>query len=329
MGLQVAALRDSKNSPAPNTYSLTDYQVKVAPSVSLKFRHERSITDAGPAPHDYADKDFTRPSCEGKSFGTSRDSAWCDNGMPGPGTHDPDERATRRRPKSWSMSRSARSAGNDNGVPGAGTYMPHRPVFNQEGGHGVRSDQRSAPSYTIAGRKYIPGYGESPGPLDYGRPKDSMSRSYPAFSFRGVTAKDTRRKDPGPGAYDAWRGDSVVRASAPAFSLALKNEALVAGDGTPGPNEYYPQLDTKPGVSLKFRHEHDGKDPGPGPGSYSHLQTIYCPGSGRKGFSFGVKPKSRTADTVPGPIYETGCTTLGIAAAIPMTRKEMNQIAVL
>jgi hypothetical protein len=49
-----------------------------------------------------------------------------------------------------------------------------------------------------------------------------------------------------------------------------------------------------------------------------------------KGFTFGMKTKYKTtADMTPGPIYKIGVTTLGIAAAVPMTDRQLNQIAVL
>ena len=48
-----------------------------------------------------------------------------------------------------------------------------------------------------------------------------------------------------------------------------------------------------------------------------------------QGFSFGVKPRPKLLDQTPGPIYQVGCTTLGIAAAERLADKEMNRIAVL
>ena len=66
--------------------------------------------------------------------------------------------------------------------------------------------------------------------------------------------QDTKAKLPGPGAYEAWRGDTVIRTSAPAFSLSLKNPEPGSKDRKPGPNEYLLKLDSKPGVSIKFRH---------------------------------------------------------------------------
>ena len=53
----------------------------------------------------------------------------------------------------------------------------------------------------------------------------------------------------------------------------------------PGPQSYHVQLDSKPAVSLKFRHERVPIDPGPGPGQYSDkdfIRSIYLPSSATK-----------------------------------------------
>ena len=50
----------------------------------------------------------------------------------------------------------------------------------------------------------------------------------------------------------------------------------------------------------------------------------------RQGYSFGLKTKIKTtSDETPGPIYSIGCTTLGIAAAVPLTDAQINLVAVL
>ena len=46
-------------------------------------------------------------------------------------------------------------------------------------------------------------------PGEYGVPRNPMSRSYPAFTFRGVTPKDAKAKLPGPGAYEAINPDCL------------------------------------------------------------------------------------------------------------------------
>ena len=48
-----------------------------------------------------------------------------------------------------------------------------------------------------------------------------------------------------------------------------------------------------------------------------------------RGFSFGLRPKPSAREQVPGPIYQVGCSTLGIAAAQPIKKSEMIQVAVL
>ena len=85
---------------------------------------------------------------------------------------------------------------------------------------------------------------------------------------------------------------------------------------------------------MKFRHERVPIDPGPGPGAYSDrdfIRSVYLPCSAtKKGYSFGLKTKIKTtSDETPGPIYAIGCTTLGIAAAEPMTDEQIARVAVL
>lgn len=52
-------------------------------------------------------------------------------------------------------------------------------------------------------------------------------------------------------------------------------------------------------------------------------------GALRKGFTMQKRYKSKEVDAVPGPVYAVGCSTLGIAAAEPMTRAQMTQVVVL
>lgn len=80
-----------------------------------------------------------------------------------------------------------------------GTYF-ERELVDRSAGYGVRSDNRTAPAVGVAGRPYVPSVSETPGPLDYGVPKDPGARSKAAFSFRGVDAIDPLKKNPGPGA---------------------------------------------------------------------------------------------------------------------------------
>lgn len=52
----------------------------------------------------------------------------------------------------------------------------------------------------------------------------------------------------------------------------------------PGPAEYNLPTDSKPGVTLKFRHERTGKDTGPSPLDYADkdFRKIYMSGYTRK-----------------------------------------------
>ncbi len=144
--------------PGPNQYTV---KLDSKPAIALKFRHEREQVDPGPSPVDYADYHFRRDYKGGKTFGTSRSDQFSDNGSPGP-IYSPDIRAARPRPKSFSMPRSSRSPGSDNQVPGPGTYF-HAPVFVRDAGHGVRSDERSAPAANMAGKPYDPRVDDTPG----------------------------------------------------------------------------------------------------------------------------------------------------------------------
>lgn len=123
-----------------------------------------------------------------------------------------------------------------------------------------------------------------------------------------------------------------MRASAPSISVAFKPDDPAAREQKPGPNEYSPKhpLDAKTGVSIKSRKgwEANTKDTGPSPAEYD-LVKIYCPPGSRKGVTMGHRPKARSVESSPGPIYEVGCSTLGVAAAQPVTAAELRQVAVL
>mmetsp|Transcript_9241 Transcript_9241/g.19760 ORF Transcript_9241/g.19760 Transcript_9241/m.19760 type:complete len:457 (-) Transcript_9241:679-2049(-) len=330
MSARCVSDKEAERKPAPNAYS-PDYNPKDTPAASLKFRHASpGARDVSPGPLDYADMHFRRPASEGKTFGTSRGHADLDNGIPGPAMYCADDKAVRSSRNAWSVPRSVRDPNRDNGVPGPGNYL-HSPLLDHSAGHGIKSHNRSAPAYTFPGKPYYMRDPATPGPGEYGLPNDPMRKSSAAFTFHGVNAKDPKAKLPGPGAYEPGAAKDSVRTSAPAYSIAFKPDDPALKEKRPGPNEYTLPTESKPGVSIKFRHSFSSADPGPGPLEYADkdFRKIYCPGGSKKGFSFGLKPRPKMRDPVPGPIYQIGCTTLGIAAAQPMTQTEMQQVAVL
>ncbi|GAX82475.1 hypothetical protein CEUSTIGMA_g9902.t1 [Chlamydomonas eustigma] len=225
----------------------------------------------------------------------------------------------------------ARQRIKDDPGPGPGEYSVEDCSFHRKGkGFG-------------SGTRYKPSSDEVPGPGNYGIPRDPYLKSHPMYTFRGVTPTDPKAKIPGPGTYDSIAADKVsIRPSTASYSMPLKLEDPAMKEIRPGPQTYRPDLcrlslDSKPAVSLKFRHNGIGKfakDPGPGPLGYMDkvfLREVYSPGnSTQKGFTFGMKTKYRTtADITPGPIYKIGVTTLGISASVPMTDHQLNQIAIL
>lgn len=73
--------------------------------------------------------------------------------------------------------------------PDPGSYFTHS-VVQRQGGYSVESFRRSAPAVTI-GVRDLGGFSSStPGPSDYGVPKETVVRSSsPCYTFKGVAAK--------------------------------------------------------------------------------------------------------------------------------------------
>lgn len=81
---------------------------------------------------------------------------------PGPGEYRPDVSAVRGRKQAWTMPRSVRDPGDVRQMPGPGTYF-HGPVIDRDLGHGIRSDERSAPAFSVAGKPSTYAPAASPG----------------------------------------------------------------------------------------------------------------------------------------------------------------------
>ena len=75
----------------------------------------------------------------------------------------------------------------------------------------------------------------------------------------------------------------------------------------------------------------DRKAQEPSPQDFADFNFVKCYMGccKNRGFSFGLRPKPSAREQVPGPIYQVGCSTLGIAAAQPIKKSEMIQVAVL
>ncbi|KAG1667463.1 hypothetical protein FOA52_012218 [Chlamydomonas sp. UWO 241] len=319
---------DAEKVPAPSAYD-PKYQPKDAHAASMKYRHDMAPTDPGPGPLEYSDRVFRyTPSTQGRTFGTSRDDRRLSSTTPGP-IYQPDITSVRASHGGGKIPKAASRPDPNTNVPGPGTYYTVQ-VYDRDAGHGVQSDSRSAPAASIATRPYVSPISESPGPLDYGLPKDPQAKSAPAFSFRGVQPIDYLKSNPGPGAYEPDKAMKLVRASAPSITVAFKPEDPALKELKPAPNEYSPRSESRSGPVIKTRKgwEGAGKDRGPSPAEYD-IATIFCPPGSRKGYTFGLKPKARGVEEGPGPIYQVGCSTLGTAAAESLTPMEMRAVAVL
>lgn len=326
----------SEKKPAPNEYTLPSQQFNCqGPAASIKFRHEISGKDPGPGPGEYAvTSEGPAGAPEGKSFGVSRPGTTATNGVPGPAMYDPNHDAVKSRPAAWSMEKSMRMNNRYSTAPGPGTYL-HEPILEHPAGHGELSDNRSVPAYTFAGKTPPKRLPDSPAPCDYGLPNEPMRKSAPAYTFRTKPVPEhLKSKTPGPGAYQEGRGYTAVRPGTSSISIAhrLPENKLQKG---PAPNAYSlpsQQWDSNSGgVTIKFRHERSVDENSPAPHDYQRpdFRSIYQIGLMKKGKTFGVRHASSSREVTPGPHYKVGCTTLGIAAAEPLYKKEMDRIAVL
>jgi len=101
---------------------------------------------------------------------------------------------------------------------------------------------------------------KNPGPSEYS-PRQKLVRSTsPCFTFKGVSAKDHRVRNPAPGQYNPDRcvETESCHATAPAISLSQRLSPPKSHSRQPAPGEYdnyKPYLAMNKGlpVSLKFR----------------------------------------------------------------------------
>lgn len=332
---RTAGDRESERKPGPDAYDPTKYVSKEPRGATIKFRNDRPQTvDAGPGPGEY-NLENSRPRSEGKSFGVGRNSRRLDNGVPGPGYYAPPDAAVRRRRASWSIGKSERESSRRIEGPGPGQYV-QEPVLPRDAGHSAASDHKSAPSFTFGGRCVSSRAAANPGPGDYGFPKDPGSPAKPAYTIKGVTAKEPKAKLPGPGAYEPARADAVVRSSAPALSIAWRHEDPGAKDVKPGPGAYSPvAVDSKLGVSIKFRNRMDpDNSQNPAPHDYANKDfhgfgDYYQTPGASKGFTMGARMKDSLRDSGPGPQYSIGASTLGVAGQPSVSKANMGLTVVL
>lgn len=103
-------------------------------------------------------------------------------------------------------------------------------------------------------------------------------------------------------------------------------------DKKPGPGEYgAPQMrSSKLACSFKSKYPDKVSDT-PGPHEYADKDfcRIYMCACKSRGFSFGLKPRPATREVVPGPQYQVGASTLGIAAAGRVKKEDMGMSVVL
>ncbi|GIM17178.1 hypothetical protein Vretimale_19692 [Volvox reticuliferus] len=338
MGPKTASDRDPEKSPGP-----AEYEPKFSPRdvhvASLKFR--KGPTPPGeptPGPGEYGTPRRQRPNSEGKSFGVSRSEAIPNNGVPGPGEYGAPSIAPQRpRRASWTIGRASRDAGlRTSQNPGPGSYDVTEPLIPRDGGHSAASDHRSQPSYTFGGRQPWASPQPSPGPSDYGYPKDPGRVTKPVYTLHGAAPKEHQEDVPGPGAYQGNRADNLVRTSAPVLSMGLRMYEPGSKDIKPGPGAYDPRnADGRLSVSLKFRNEtHPDYQSNPAPHDYADKDfkdfgQQYVGSSMRKGFTMRPRYPEDRRERVPGPHYAVGCSTLGVAASTSIEKSKLATSVVL
>ncbi|EFJ50684.1 hypothetical protein VOLCADRAFT_88461 [Volvox carteri f. nagariensis] len=338
MGPKTAAERGSDRSPGPAEYS-PRFAPRDAHVASLKFRKgPLPPGEPTPGPGEYDTPRRPRPNSEGKSFGASRSQAIRDNGVPGPGEYGAPSIAQHRpRRASWTIGRASRDAGLRSSTnPGPGTYDITEPLIPRDGGHSTASDHRSAPSYSFGGRQPWAAPEASPGPSDYGYPKDPGRVAKPVYTLHGSAPKDHQEDVPGPGAYQGTRADSLVRTSAPVLSMGLRMYEPGSKDLKPGPGAYDPRdRDGRIAVSLKFRNEiHPDHESNPAPHDYADKDfkdfgQYYGAPSSHRGFTMRPRYREGRGDRVPGPQYAVGCSTLGVAAVPALEKSKLAMSVVL
>ncbi|KAG2500836.1 hypothetical protein HYH03_001598 [Edaphochlamys debaryana] len=320
--------------PAPNHYD-PSFSPKEAHAATIKFRNTAPPTSGPtPSPQDY-DTRPQRSMSAGKTFGTSRPGHHLNNGVPGPGEYGSPYEPGRATRASWSIGRSSRDNPLRSYGPGPGAYTGNDPVIPRFGGHGIRSDNRSAPAYSLYGKPAYQRPGASPGPSDYGVPAEPGRVTKPAHTMGGVRRDDTRNGIPGPGTYNPEGADGMVRASAPAVSLSFRPEDAIGGNGVPGPGMYDAKdADGKIPISLKFRNYVPPDNAGnPAPHDYADKDfrgfSNCCDNCGKKGFTMRPRYPEPRRHPGPGPDYAVGVSTLGIAAAPEVEKATASLLVVL
>eukprot|EP00878_Enallax_costatus_P037307 GHUV01042130.1.p1 GENE.GHUV01042130.1~~GHUV01042130.1.p1 ORF type:complete len:150 (+),score=33.77 GHUV01042130.1:468-917(+) len=120
-------------------------------------------------------------------MGGSRKSPSKSHEMPGPADYSP----YLEKPKgAGSFGRSERSPTSQYEVrPDPGSYFTHS-VVQRQAGHAVDSLRRSAPAVTVGVRDPAGFTSSTPGPSDYGVPKEELVHPHsPSYTFKGVAAK--------------------------------------------------------------------------------------------------------------------------------------------
>ncbi|KXZ55942.1 hypothetical protein GPECTOR_2g1493 [Gonium pectorale] len=338
-------------SPGPADCS-PEFKPTEPHAASLKSRHEnlpsQSAVMVTPGPGEYDTPQRWRPWSQGKTFGVSRSDRLLANGMPGPGEYgSPPLDPYRPRRASWTIGRSVRgsASGALRGLPGPGpgTYEhdPNAPLH--DGGHSAASDHRSAPAWTFGGKPFESGAQRTPGPADYGVPRDPGAVSKPAFTLRPQTMKREQERTPGPGAYEPGAADGLVHASAPLYSCAERVVDPGSKDVKPGPGHYDPKEgDGRIAVSVKFPQrvfppDHIGN---PAPHDYADkdfrgfaasngAESGAAGPGGVKGFTMRPRYPDERRERVPGPQYAVGVSTLGVGASATIDKSKLDSTLVL
>ncbi|KAJ9530229.1 hypothetical protein QJQ45_023503 [Haematococcus lacustris] len=289
--------------------------LKTAPAYSFGGRYGPACDDTGPGPGQYSASEPWSPTTASKNS-----TRHCS-----PNRHSTSAPDSCSHPLSSQRGTSPMALPPEGHRPGG--YL-HRPVAEHLAGHGVVSQERSPPAYTMPCKVYPPKPDATPGPLDY-LPRDSMRRSAPAFSLHGANLVLPRNISPGPGHYSSHDVFKTLKPACVAYSMGAKAQGPSRFEKRPGPAEYSPTFKPRdiPAASIKFRHP---LSPGPDTPAPHDYQSPYLPSKSRSGGkSFGIRHLVFTREVVPGPQYAVGASTLGIAAEHELRHSKLPEKVVL
>lgn len=219
-----ADLGGTRATPGPGTYSVPSRVVE-GPKYSAAPRREETSRSEGPGPSAYSLGTSVGAGLQWSMRQKTNTQTVGDD--PGPGAYQAIHlEQVKEQTPGWRFGTSHRDASGSFNPPGPGTYEPTDPRNLQ-------------PKYKF-GTSQRPGQTNSkiqnPGPGSYELASDLGQGPKYTVSARGSAAKNN--KNPGPGAYERDDGATTQKAPKYGFGSSMRQGALGASSGTPGPGTY-------------------------------------------------------------------------------------------